>query len=683
MGGVPGDETPGETDAVGRVPDAEPDAGAEQTAATPTRSWTLSGGGFPDDADRISTARDDAASKGADSNGADSNGATGADADSNDADSNRADGARSDFADDATTVLPTAVGARDAAGVPDDTTRIIPESSLSNDDTVEDATTVLPTGVAGASTVAFPAAVPPASGAGSDDATSLFPAASAAGTPSAGAGSATATGTSPTSSPRASGTGAIGTAVSGIGAFFAKHRTASLIAAGALAFALLGTGAVVAGAATGGSEAGPLVAADTPTPTPTADPRPVPGAATAASRLRTCSVGEQAADPRLANFQAQVVNAATGEVLFDRGGTTPSRTASVLKVLTSAAALNVLGPEYRATTSVVKGSSPGQIVLVGGGDLTLSRTPTGQESVYAGAPHIDALADQAVAAWKADPASAGQPITSVVLDSSYFGEPGWEPSWNRKELTDGYMPEITALQVDGDRANPSSNTSERSDDPIVRAGEAFADALGENVDISRGTAPAGATQLAAVQSQPVSTLIQQSLIVSDNALAEMLARLVAVKAGTGNTFGALQEAIVGGLAPYGLDTSGIVIADGSGLSDNNAVPPSYLTQLFIKINAREGNLGVILDGLPVAGQTGSLSYDDRFTGDNSDADGAVFAKTGWIDTGYTLAGIINAEDGTPLTFAVYALGDVSDNAKEAIDTVTTAFFRCGDNLSNN
>jgi D-alanyl-D-alanine carboxypeptidase/D-alanyl-D-alanine-endopeptidase (penicillin-binding protein 4) len=159
--------------------------------------------------------------------------------------------------------------------------------------------------------------------------------------------------------------------------------------------------------------------------------------------------------------------------------------------------------------------------------------------------------------------------------------------------------------------------------------------------------------------------------------------LTAIESGAGNTFSALQQAIIQGLAPYGLDTTGILIADGSGLSDNNAVPPSYLTRLFAKIDAREGHLGVVFDGLPVAGRTGSLSYSDRFAGENAAADGAVFAKTGWIETGYTLSGIIHAGDGTPLTFAVYALGNVSDNAKQAIDTITTGFFRCGDNLSNN
>lgn len=465
-------------------------------------------------------------------------------------------------------------------------------------------------------------------------------------------------------------------------AVVARHRTASLIVAGAVVFALLGTGAVIAGTATGPSNPAALLPG-TPTPSAMPRPRPAPAKATTASHLRTCSVAALATDPRLANFQAQVLNATTGEVLFDRGGTTPSRTASVFKLLTSAAALNVLGPDYRATTTVVKGARPGSVVLVGGGDLTLSRTPSGTESVYPGAPHLDDLARQTLAAWQADPANAGTKITSLVLDSSMFADPGWEPGWARTELAGGYMPEITALQVDGDRNNPAQNTSPRSEDPIGRAGTAFADVLGGNVAITRGTAAAGAVKLASVQSAPVSTLIKQALIVSDNALAEMLARLVAVKSGAGNTFAAEPKAILGGLADYGIDTGGIVALDGSGLNPGNAVPPAYLTKLLVKINAREGGLGVIFDGLPVAGKTGSLSYSDRFAGPNSVADGAVFAKTGWIDTGYTLAGIIHSADGTPLTFAVYALGDVRDNAKQAIDTITAGFFRCGDNLANN
>ncbi|QHC58033.1 D-alanyl-D-alanine carboxypeptidase/D-alanyl-D-alanine-endopeptidase [Rathayibacter sp. VKM Ac-2760] len=465
-----------------------------------------------------------------------------------------------------------------------------------------------------------------------------------------------------------------------------RRRPRALLLAAAAVAVLLGFGAFGAGAAIGRTAtptATPLpvateAATATPTPTPTARPA---GAETAAA-LRTCSVAGLAADPRLGSMQARVVDAATGEVLFDRGGSTASRTASALKILTAAAALSVLGPDTRIATTVVAGAEPGSVVLVGGGDLTLSRLPSGQESVYAGAAHLDDLAAQVERARDADPATAGTAISSVVLDTSLYSGETWQPSWNRKEQTDGYMPEITALQVDGDRADPTATTSRRGEDPVGRAGDAFAGELAGSPTVSLGTAPAGATVLGTVESAPVSTLVQQMLLVSDNAIAEMLARLVAIRTGSGSDFGAEQAGVLQGLAGYGVDTAGIVIVDGSGLSDDNAVAPAYFTSLLRKIQAREGQLGVLLDGLPVSGRTGSLAYADRFAGDNAVADGAVRAKTGWIDTGYTLAGVVDAQDGTALTFAVYALGDVSDSAKTAIDTLVTGFYRCGGALSD-
>ena len=93
---------------------------------------------------------------------------------------------------------------------------------------------------------------------------------------------------------------------------------------------------------------------------------------------------------------------------------------------------------------------------------------------------------------------------------------------------------------------------------------------------------------------------------------------------------------------------------------------------MIKIRAQENGLGVVLQGLPVAGQSGSLA--SRFNGESAAAHGAVFAKTGWLDNEYSLGGIINASDGTPLTFAFYAIRDgvgtdydAGESAKAALD----------------
>ena len=144
------------------------------------------------------------------------------------------------------------------------------------------------------------------------------------------------------------------TAPSGV---FARHPRLLLGLALSLAFVLLGVGAVFAGMS---SATSPPVAAPTasPTPTPTIDPRAVPETLPAASRLRTCSVVGVAADPRLDTFSGYVVNALTGEALFERGGTIPQRTGSVLKVVTAAAALNALGANGQLTTQVLEVQFP-------------------------------------------------------------------------------------------------------------------------------------------------------------------------------------------------------------------------------------------------------------------------------------------------------------------------------------
>jgi D-alanyl-D-alanine carboxypeptidase/D-alanyl-D-alanine-endopeptidase (penicillin-binding protein 4) len=106
----------------------------------------------------------------------------------------------------------------------------------------------------------------------------------------------------------------------------------------------------------------------------------------------------------------------------------------------------------------------------------------------------------------------------------------------------------------------------------------------------------------------------------------------------------------------------------------------FMAKLMQLVHQGQGVFQNIRQALPVSGESGSLA--ERFKGDNIDAAGHVFAKTGWIKKGYTLAGIIQAKDSTPLVFAVYALGSVTPEAKTAIDNLVTGFYRCGDQLSN-
>jgi D-alanyl-D-alanine carboxypeptidase/D-alanyl-D-alanine-endopeptidase (penicillin-binding protein 4) len=321
------------------------------------------------------------------------------------------------------------------------------------------------------------------------------------------------------------------------------------------------------------------------------------------------------------------------------------------------------------------------VVLIGGGDPTLTDLPSGSNTIFGSVAHLDDLAAQARAAWDADPETAGTPITSLVVDVSRYSGPDWNPTWNYKELGDGTTSKVAALMVNTGRADANANTSPRDEDPVGRAASAFADFLG-GASVTLGVAAANAPTLAEVASPTIGEMLPQILLFSDNTAADALAFETAIATGSGNSFEALATAFPQALAEYGLDTAGMVVVDGSGLSDSNAVSPAFMTQLFAKIYAREANLGLILDNLPVSREKGSLAYSDRFVGDNAVVAGRVWAKTGWIDSGYTLGGIVLAADETPLTFAIYALGNVTSSAKQAIDNWVVGVYACGNKLAN-
>jgi D-alanyl-D-alanine carboxypeptidase/D-alanyl-D-alanine-endopeptidase (penicillin-binding protein 4) len=407
----------------------------------------------------------------------------------------------------------------------------------------------------------------------------------------------------------------------------------------------------------------------TPTPTPTPTP-------TADAAARTCSVAGAASASGLGRFEGYVMNAATGEELFSRDGGTPAQTGSVMKTLTSATALAVLGAGHTIPTTVTD-EGGGTIALVGHGDATLS---AGSGTVYPGAPTLPQLAQQVKARL------GDTPVTTIVADGTWWSAAdAWDPTWPVSERTIGYQPNVTALMVDGDRANPAAATSPRSEDPIGRAGDAFRTALANAGVVGASTAQvtqrATTSQdtIAQVQSQPVSTLIGQMIPNSDNTLAEMLARVSSKESGAGGTAASLTSVYSSALRGYGVDPSGIRIVDGSGESASNAVSPAFVAHLMVPVTRGDKGLGTLAQVLPVAGVSGTLS--SRFTGANADARGKVHAKTGWIDSANTLGGYIDAADGTKLTFAFYAIGSPRAAALPALDAVTAAVYRCGGSLT--
>ena len=389
-----------------------------------------------------------------------------------------------------------------------------------------------------------------------------------------------------------------------------------------------------------------------------------------------CSVSELEDAAEILLLQAQVIDTSTGEVLFDRGSGSAARPASVMKLFTAAASLETLGPDYQVTTRVYQDiSEPGKIYLVGAGDPTLSRTGINQNSVYKKAPKLSDLAAQILKVL------GQEPITKIVLDASLYGgaRGEYQGVWDSRGITNGYMSPVSALQVDGDRDSPAAKESQRSMDPVIRAGTWFQEALGQaatDAVITKGLAPADSVQIAAVKSRPISDWIAYMLIVSDNTLAEALARLVSLDVGLDGTFDSLTESYKRALRGTELDLQGLTIEDGSGLSKYNQASPEQVNSLLKLIDAGYGDFEKILEGMPVSGTPGSLSY--RF----EDAVGSITAKTGWIRTGYTLAGFLDTPDKSRLIFTVYNLGDVTASNREAMDDLVMGFYYCGSTLVN-
>jgi len=520
-------------------------------------------------------------------------------------------------------------------------------------------------------------------------------------------------------SPGAHGAATGDPAGGGVKSLTPKQRTTLVAAALGVVFVMLSAGAVYAGVQVGSQPVDVPAPIDEPI-----EDRLVPLDIAQPAALRACSVSELAGNVRLGLFSGSVINVDTGEVLFDRDGEVGAAPADIGKVLTGVAAIASLGPQFQFTTRVFAGTEPGSIVLVGGGDPTLSRLPSGQESLYRGAPKLSALAAATQQKWdqlnpptevpgpSTPPASeepedpedpenpepsaspspseptpttfVKQPITKIYYDTTAWSSAdAWNADWDSNALTAGSVPRIIPLMIDGDRADPKSLSSARSGDPALRAARTFASALGINPDtirITPGAVSPGAALLGEVKSQQVHVLVRYMIAANDNTLAEMLARKVSSEAGLNGSAASLNQVIPGAVAQLGLDGSQISVVDGSGLSPKSTVPPRLVAQLMKELGEETGHQLAVFEPLPVAGESGALT--SRFTGANALARGHVKAMAGATKTSRTLAGLITAADGTNLAFAFYALGKVDANAAAALDSLTAAVYSCGNKLSN-
>lgn len=404
-------------------------------------------------------------------------------------------------------------------------------------------------------------------------------------------------------------------------------------------------------------------AGSTPTAQPSGTPAPMP----APSRVGAVLARAAHAPELGSGLLAEVVDAQTGRLLYAQHPTGRAASASTAKLLTAAALLTVRRVSDRITTTVVAGRD-GQIVLVGGGDPTLSGAKQGATPVYPGAARISDLADQL--------RRANVDVRSVRVDDSLFSGRSVSPAWAPEDVPSFYASAITPVLTDGGRAAPGDYS--RSAAPDLAAGRELAAALGRpGLPVRRGTAPPGSRVLARVKSAPIGTLVEQMLQESDNVIAECLARQVAIAEHRPASFVGAAQAIRSVLRRLGADPGGGLV-DGSGLASRDRLSPAALTSVLRLIaGSTRPALHVVLAALPVGGWSGTLA--DRYlSGSARRGAGVVRAKTGTLSGVATLAGLVHDASGRLLVFAFLAPGVVStDDADRALDRLTARLADCG------
>lgn len=457
------------------------------------------------------------------------------------------------------------------------------------------------------------------------------------------------------------------------------RRKGVLVGVALLVVVGLGAGLAFGGSALWGDVADPI--ADPPSPVrlqpeikPVADTAPAPGSQGLASALAPV-----VSNPALGNFGGMVLDAENGRPLWQQNAGQALIPASTGKLLTMSAALLALDHQQRFSTKVVRGSQPGSVVLVGGGDPTLSSLSEGEKSVYPGAARLDDLVTQVKAA-------TGGQVNSITVDTGrYRGSPS-APGWLPEDVASGFVAPMEPLMLDGGRAEPKEDTSPRTPTPALAAGREMASRLGvSESQVYAGSAAPEAPVLGEVKSAPVQDMVETVLQHSDNVLAEALARQVAISTGNEPSFAGAAKAVREVLERNGFDLAGTTMVDGSGLSLDDRVTPKALGSLLGAATAPqrpEGGLSdttrklrSLLPGLPVAGGSGSLT--DRYQNTTSDGRGWIRAKTGTLSNANSLAGTVVTEDGRLLVFAFMSNGPGANNVRTALDTVASALRGCG------
>ena len=318
----------------------------------------------------------------------------------------------------------------------------------------------------------------------------------------------------------------------------------------------------------------------------------------------------------------------TGRLLADVNGLVPRIPASNQKLISTAYALDQLGPDYRLKSQLWR-LADGNLRLTGEGDPDLAL------------PQLQRFAKLALGSGGGE----GQSGTVVRLQLAEEPPQSWWPAgWDPSDRYTAYGAPITRLAVTSNAIHEAvMNPPSRLKTLLERS----ASKQGGKVQLSLISAqqplPGDAVLLHEEPSAPMHDLLSLANTESHNFTSEVLLRQAA---GSWDLVEVRRRAMLW-LAEQGLPMGGVRVADGSGLDRANRVTSRLLASLLLRMDQHPYGRNY-LASMAVAGRRGTLR--NLFVG--SALEGRFFGKTGTISGVRSISGVLQTAAGPRYVSAV-------------------------------
>jgi len=312
----------------------------------------------------------------------------------------------------------------------------------------------------------------------------------------------------------------------------------------------------------------------------------------------TRAFSQLASTSTLADPSVIVVDEKTGEVVFESNANSPRKPASVIKLVSAAAAYTYLSPADSFTTSLWTGVDSKSVVIQGSLDPWMSYDHKVAEKMKR--TSLERLEFNALSAIKN--MNAGSTKSTTIYYSNLYSQ---EVNHIKKFL----------------KTRSAATT-------LKRVTEAAA--IEKSSEYLLGST-----------SPTLQKIVDWTLVWSDNLLAERIARLASQAAGHTLDDAGVAKTFSELLSSLGISTSNLVVKDASGLSKQNRVTARQISQLLMVIY-HDPKFAPIVTGLPVGGVSGTLQ--NRFVETAPEAVGLVKAKTGTLNGTTNLAGFVESGD---------------------------------------